>query len=112
MGVPVFPVTLPGDAVSPGTRSCSLANAPGLTVKEELVLALMPGVVTSEAVTLALPAVLAVTLKVFAPFTRAALAGKPALRSFEVIATVSLVVTKFQLASTALTVRVNGVPAV
>ena len=31
VGVPVLPLTLPGAAVSPGTRSCSLVNAAGLT---------------------------------------------------------------------------------
>ena len=46
------------------------------------------------------------------PETRAASAGSPALLSVEVTCTVSLVLTKFQLASTALTVTLNGVPAV
>ena len=32
VGVPVLPVAVPGAAVSPGTRICSLANGPGLTV--------------------------------------------------------------------------------
>ena len=31
VGVPVLPVTLPGTALSPGTSSCSLVNAAGLT---------------------------------------------------------------------------------
>src|SRR5438445_152709 len=30
LGVPVLPLALPGAAVSPGTRSCSLVNAAGL----------------------------------------------------------------------------------
>ena len=41
-------------------------------------------------------AVLSVTLKLLAPLTSAALAGKAALRSLEVMATVSLVLTIFQ----------------
>ena len=31
VGVPVLPLTVPGAAVSPGTRSCSFVNAPGVT---------------------------------------------------------------------------------
>ena len=50
----------------------------------------------SEAVRVALPAVLRVTLRLLAPLTSAALAGKAALRSLEVMATVSLVLTIFQ----------------
>src|SRR5438046_1464593 len=38
VGVPVLPVELPGTAVSPGTTSCILAKAPGLTGIAELVL--------------------------------------------------------------------------
>ncbi len=87
-------------------------KAPTLTVMEGLVLAVMKLCVTSEAVTVRLPAVLSVTLKVCVPAASAALAGRPALASLEVMATVSLVLTRFQLASTALTVTVKGVPAV
>ena len=68
--------------------------------------------VTSDAVTVALPAVFSVTLKLLLPLTRAALAGEAALGSLEVIATVSLVFTTFQLASTPLTVTLKAVPAV
>ena len=75
-------------------------------MNDGLVLAVMPVCVVSEAVTVQVPAVLLVTLKVLVPATRAALAGKVALASLEVIATVSLVLTRFQLASTALTVTV------
>ncbi len=67
IGVPVLPVAVPGAAVSPGTSNCSFANAPGLTVKEVLVLAVMPAWVTSAAVTVQLPAVLLVKLKVPLP---------------------------------------------
>ncbi len=111
-GVPVLPVALPGAAVSPGTSNCSLVNAPGFTVKDGLVLALTPTCVLSEPVTVALPAVFAVRLKVLLPLTRAALAGKVAFESLEVIVTVSLVLIRFQLASTALTVTVKAAPAV
>jgi hypothetical protein len=69
--------------------------------------------VRSLAVTVRLPAVFKVTLKLFVPATIAALAGRAALASEEVIPTVSVtVVTVFQLASTALTVTLNGVPEV
>src|SRR5262245_13838105 len=36
-GVPVLPVALPGDVVSPGTSSCNFAKAPALTVMAGLV---------------------------------------------------------------------------
>src|SRR5438093_533299 len=111
-GVPVLPVAVPGAAVSPGARICSLVNAPGLTVIDGLALPVIAAWVTSDAVTVALPAVLNVTLKLFVPPTSAALAGRAALASLEVIATVSLVLTTFQLASTALTVTLNALPAV
>ena len=39
LGVPVFPVAVPGAAISPGSRSCSLANGPALTGMDELVFA-------------------------------------------------------------------------
>jgi len=55
---------------------------------------------------------LSVTLKLFVPTERAALAGRTALGSLEVIETVSLVLIKFQLASTALTVTLNALPAI
>jgi len=56
VAAPVLPVTVPEAALSPGTSNCIFANAPGLTVKEVLVLAVMPACVTSEAVTVQLPA--------------------------------------------------------
>ena len=62
--------------------------------------------------TVALPAVFKVTLKFLLPLTNAALAGTTAFTSLELIATVSLVLIKFQLASTALTVATKAVPAV
>ena len=61
---------------------------------------------------MALPAVLSVTLKVRLPLVKAPLTGKVALASLELIAMLSLVLTRFQLASTALTVTLNAVPAV
>src|ERR1051326_6157313 len=106
-------VRVPGAAVSPGTSSCSLLNAPPLTVIDGLVLALLVPSLLSLAVTVALPAVLSVTLKVLLPATSAALAGKLALASEEVMAAVSVtVLTRFQLASTALTVTLKAKPAV
>src|SRR6266851_3945223 len=111
--LPVLPLAVPGAAPSPGTNNCNLANAPAVTVMEELVLAVLLPSVLSLAVTVALPAVFKVTLNVCVPLASAALAGKPALPSDEVIATVSLTVgTTFQLASTALTVTLIALPAV
>src|SRR5439155_10086055 len=112
LGVPVLPVAVPGDAISPGTSNCSFVKAPGLTVKDGLVLAVIPPWVVSEAVAVLVPAVFAVTLKVLVPLTRAALAGKAAFASLEPIATVSLVLIKFQFASTALTVTEKAAPEV
>ena len=63
-GVPVLPVEVPGAAVSPGASNCNFAKAPTFTVIEELVLAVIPAVVASEAVTVALPVVFKFTLRV------------------------------------------------
>src|SRR5947207_2102506 len=113
LGVPVLPVPVPGAAVSPGTRSCSFVNAPAFTVIEGLVLEVLVPSLMSLAVTVRLPVVFSVTLNVFVPVTKAALAGNAAFTSLEVIPAVSLtVLTKFQLASTALTVTEKAVPAV
>src|SRR6266542_1723347 len=112
VGDPVLPVALPGAAVSPGTSSCSFANAPGFTVTAGLVLAATAVCVMFEAVSVRLPTVLSVTLKVWVPATSAALEGKAAFASLEVMPTVSLVLIGFQQPSTALTVTVKAVPAV
>src|SRR5437868_6585353 len=64
-----------------------------------------------DEVTVALPPIFKVTLKLLLPLTNAALAGKVAFTSLEVMPTVSLVLIRFQLASTALTVTLNGLPA-
>src|SRR5438552_3894904 len=103
---------VPGAALSPGANNCNFTNVPAVTVTEELVLAVFEPSVTSVAVRVALPAVLSVTLKLFVPFTSAALAGKATFVSVDVIATVSLVLIRFQLASTALTRTLKGDPAV
>ena len=59
------------------------------------------------------PVVLKVTLKVFVPLTNAVFAGSAALLSEEVMPMVSLMLlTTFQLASTALSVTLKAVPAV
>ena len=50
--------------------------------------------------------------KVLVPATKAALAGKVAFTSLDVIATVLFVLITFQLASTALTVTPKALPAV
>src|SRR5439155_3518 len=94
-GAPVLPVALPGEAVSPGTNSCSLVNVATLTAIAGLVLAVMPVLVRSDAVTVLVPAVLSVTLKLCVPATNAALLGSAALASLEVMPTRSLVLIKF-----------------
>ena len=46
-GVPVFPLAVPGAALSPGTNSCSLANGPALTATlKEIALLKVPLVKT------------------------------------------------------------------
>src|SRR5436190_870308 len=78
-----------------------------------LVLGVFVPSVMSVAVTVALPAVLRVTLKFWLPLDRAALAGRVALRSEALRPTVSVtLVRRFQLASTALTVTLKAEPAV
>src|SRR5438552_314573 len=111
VGAPVLPVAVPGAAVSPGTSNWSFTTAPALTVMAGLVLAVLVPSGMSVAVTVRLPAVFKVTLKLWVPATRAALAGKVALGSLEVMPTVWVLLTKFQLASTALTVTLKAVPA-
>ena len=84
-------------AAEAGATTTRLAAAPGLTVIAGLVSAVLAGSVTSDAVTVREPAVLRVTLKLFVPPARAALAGRTALLSLLVMATVSVTeVTRFQ----------------
>src|SRR4051812_31405856 len=112
LGAPVLPVALPGEAVSPGISNCSLLKAPALIVVAGLVLAVLEPSLESVAVTVFEPAVFAVTGKVLVAANRAALAGSAAFASELVVAIVSVEVTGFQLASTALTVTVKLEPAV
>ena len=73
---------------------------------------LLPSV-ASLAVTVAVPAVFRVTLRVRVPLAKAAFVGKAALLSDDVIAIVSVTLVRtFQLASTALTTTLNAFPAV
>src|SRR5260221_9099088 len=71
VGVPVLPVEVPGDAVSPGTNNWSLAKAPGFTV-------------TAAGVYPGNPVALAVIMRVPAGFENEAhtLGGPPAPVSF------------------------------
>src|SRR5205814_5118538 len=87
VGAPVLPVALPGEAVSPGARICSLVNAPTLTAISGLVLFVTLLCVTSEAVVVALPAVFRVIplVNILVPATSAALDGRAALLSLEVM---------------------------
>src|SRR5205085_2403344 len=50
LGVPVLPLADPAAAVSPGARICNLANVPGPTEINELVLAVLVPSVMSVAV--------------------------------------------------------------
>ena len=59
-----------------------------------------------------MPTVLKVVPYALVPFTSGAFAGRTPFGSLDVIATVSLVLIRFQKASTAFTVMFNGVPAV
>ena len=99
-------------AVSPGNNNCNLVKGAPFTGMVELVLALLLPSVTSLVVTVRLPVVFKVTLKFRVPEISAALDGKTALVSDDVIATVSVtLVTVFQLESTALTVTLNATAA-
>src|SRR6476469_4858995 len=66
----------------------------------------------SVAVKVLEPAVMGVTERVLVPATSAVFAGRVALASVEVMPTVSVELTGFQLASTALTMTLNDEPAV
>ena len=107
-----MPQAVPGAAVSPGMSSWSLAKAPALIVVAGLVLAVIAPLLMSVAVKVFEPAVFGVTESVLVPATSAVLAGSVALASVEVMPTVSVELTRFQLASTALTVTLKAPPAV
>src|SRR5439155_236530 len=79
----------------------TFAAAPTLTVIDGLVFAVFVPSVTSEPVTVAVPAVFSVTLNVPAPATSAALAGSVAFPSDDVMPTVLVELIAFQFASTA-----------
>src|SRR5205085_1362725 len=107
VGVPVLPEGVPGAGVAQGMSSCSVAKAPALIVVDGLVLAVLDPSVWSVAVTVEEPAVLRISEKFVVPATRAAGAGGVALASLVLNATVSVEVTGFQFASTALTVTLK-----
>ncbi len=89
-----------------------MLKAAALIVVAGLVLAVIAPLLMSVAVNVFEPAVFGVTENVLVPATSAALAGSVALASLEVMPTVSVEVTGFQLASTALTVTLKLLPAV
>src|ERR1051325_2857243 len=115
VGVPILPppATLPGAAVSPGTRSCNLANAPTFTVKVGLVLLVFEPSVMSLAVRVQLPTVQFVRLNDRVPDVSAVFAGNTVFGSVlaRLIVGVTLETT-FQLSSSALTVTLSLAPAV
>src|SRR5262249_26690092 len=104
VGVPVLPVALPAEAVSPGTSNCSFTNGPALTVMAGLVLAVLVPSVISVAVPVRLRVVLLVRVKLCVPLTGAGLAGSTSLGWVRVRPRVWLGETTFQLASTGLPV--------
>src|SRR5439155_726749 len=90
-----------------------LTNAPALTLMEELIPGVLAPSLISLAVTVRVPVLFNVILKVRLPAASAALDGKVALPSLDVMPTVSVtVLTRFQLASTALTATLKAAPAV
>ena len=106
LGVPIFPAGVPGAVVSPGISNCNLAKAPALTVIGGLVVTGLVPSLLSITVTVQVPAVMLVIAKAFVPDTKAALAGSMSFGSVELMPIISVTVfTRFQLASTALTVR-------
>ena len=87
-------------------------NCAALTVMAELVLAVLVPSLRSALVTVKVPLVLKATAKLCVPLANAALAGKVAVESLEVIPTLSVIVfTRFQFVSTALTVTLKPVKA-
>src|SRR6185503_13071471 len=85
----------------------------GLTAMAGLMLAVLLPSVRSVAVRVKLPLALKVTIRLVVPETNAAAGGRVAVRSLELRPTVSLtVLTRFQKASTALTVGEKELPTV
>src|ERR1051326_3617524 len=72
----------------------------------------MAACVTFEAVMVAVPTVFKVTFKLALPADNGLFAGRTARASLEVIRTVSLVLMRFQFASTAWTVIGNAEPVI
>src|SRR5712691_6814361 len=109
VGVPVLPVAVPGEAVSPGINSCSFAKAPAFTVTLAVVYPVNP---VALAVMVRVPAVLKVkldraavppdkvTLPVVAPLSSAMAALASELVRVTLVVAVAIT---FQLTSTALT---------
>ena len=87
-------------------------NAPAVTVIDGLVSGVIVGVVESDAVTVELPIVFNVTLNDLVPPASGAEAGNVAPASVDVSCTTSVELTRFQVASTAFTVTVKGLPDV
>ena len=113
VGVPVFPDTVPGAAVSPGISTCSLVATVGFTVNGALDPAVTMGVPeTRVAVNVGVSFAFTVTVKAPTPEDSAASLGSTADEEDEEIPTVGLAeVTRFQLSSTALTVTATELPA-
>ena len=114
VGVPVFPDTVPGAAVSPGISTCSFVALAGFTVTPALVPGDTLGVPeTRVAVKVGLSFAFTVAVNVPTPDTSAASLGSTADDDDDVMPTVGFAdVTRFQLSSTALTVIDTMLPAV
>ena len=80
--MPVLPVVVAGTAVSPGNSTCSLVRLPAVTVIAGLTF-VRAVLSKSVAVTVQLPTVRFVKVKVRVPEARLASAGKVALGSVE-----------------------------
>ena len=103
------------DAKAPPVLSAEMADPPlagvidtAATVMNGLVFAVLVGSVMFDAVIVWDPAVFSVTEKSFVPPTKAPFAGRFAAPSEDVIPTVFVELTRFQLASTAFTVTRIG----
>ncbi len=104
--------TTPAVALVDGwVRIVSRVLAPGLTVIDGLVFGVFDGCVRSEAVSVWLGAVFRVMLNSFVPATRELVTATAAGSLGAIFIESVTVFTRFQLASTALTVALKAVPA-
>jgi hypothetical protein len=104
------PPTLSAEMALPPVAGVTVPVPAALTVMVGLVFGVLAPFVISEAVSVWPPAVPNVTLYDCVPLTSAAFAGNVAVPSLDVMPTTSVELTRFQFASTALTVTANEPP--